>query len=88
MQTECWARIGTWPRSPGPRFGSGTALARAQREVASYKRFRGLVQEVVEGNERVCEARPVGPLATDQCSGEGKQGQGSSSSSKPTGQPR
>lgn len=68
-------------------FRPGPALDKAQREVANYKRFRGLVQEIVEVNERICEARPVSPLVADQPSGEGKKG-GSSGSSKPTSRPR
>lgn len=44
----------------------GRALGRARREVAKYKRSRGLVQEIIEVNEKICEARPVSPLAADQ----------------------
>lgn len=40
-------------------FKPGPALDKAQREVGNYNRFRGLVQEVVEVNEQICEARPV-----------------------------
>ena len=68
-------------------FRPGPALERAQREVANYKGFRGLVQEIVEVNERICDARPVSRLASDQPSGEGKK-RGSSGSSKRTSPPR
>ena len=37
----------------------GPELEKVQREVATYKRFRALVDEVVEVNEQICEARPV-----------------------------
>lgn len=70
-------------------FRPGPALEKAQREVANYKRFRGLVQEIVEVNERICEARPVPALATDQAPAEagGEKG-GSSRSSKRSSRPR
>lgn len=68
-------------------FRPGPALEKAQREVANYKRFRGLVQEIVAVNEQICEARPASPLAEEQPSGEGK-GRGPSGSSKPTSRPR
>ncbi len=47
-------------------FRSGPALDRAQREVANCKCFRGLVHEMVEVNEQVCEASPVAALVADQ----------------------
>lgn len=67
-------------------FRPGPALDKAQREVANDKRFRGLMQEIFEVNERICEATPVAPLATDQPSAEGKSGS-SSSKSKRTSRP-
>lgn len=47
------------------------ALDEAQQAVATHKRFRGLAQEVIEVNEKICESRPVSPVAADQPSGEG-----------------
>ena len=54
----------------------GPALDKAQREVANYKRFRGIVQEAVEVNEQICEIRPVSALGSDQPPAEsgGKKG--------------
>ena len=40
-------------------------LDKVTRETAGYKRFNGLVGEIVGVNEQICEARPlpIGPLA-------------------------
>ena len=38
-------------------------LEQVGREVANYRRFSALTQEIVEVNEAICEARPVSPLA-------------------------
>lgn len=40
-------------------FSSPAALAKAQREVAEYHRFRELSHELLEVNEAVCQLRPV-----------------------------
>jgi hypothetical protein len=42
---------------------SPAEMEKAAREVAAHKRFVALSQEIVEVNERICEARPVSPLA-------------------------
>ncbi len=70
-------------------FKPGPPLEKVQREVANYKRFRGLVEEIVEVNEQICEARPIAPLAADQppAEAEGKK-RGSSRSSRRTSPPR
>ena len=44
---------------PGPK------LDKARVEVGNYKRFRRLVDELVEVNAAICRARPVSPLAED-----------------------
>ena len=33
------------------------------REIANYKNFMAQVDEIVEVNEAICEARPISPLA-------------------------
>jgi hypothetical protein len=38
-------------------------LEKVGREVAEYRRFTALTQEIVEVNEAICEARPVSPPA-------------------------
>jgi len=39
----------------------GPELEKARREVANYKRFVALGQEIIEVNEQICEARPAMP---------------------------
>jgi len=43
-------------------FSSPASLAKAQREVAECQRFRELVEQLLEVNERVCQLRPVEEL--------------------------
>lgn len=40
-------------------FSSAAELRKAQREVEAFHRFRQLSQELLEVNERICQARPV-----------------------------
>jgi hypothetical protein len=40
-------------------FASPAALQKAQREVEAYHRFRQLAQELLEINEKICQARPL-----------------------------
>jgi len=40
-------------------FVSSASLAKAQREVAEYHRFRELSGQLLEVNERICGLRPV-----------------------------
>jgi hypothetical protein len=40
-------------------FSSPAGLAKAQREVAEYHRFRALSRQLLEVNEEVCQLRPV-----------------------------
>ena len=40
-------------------FSSAAELRKAQREVDAFHRFRQLSQELLEVNERICQARPV-----------------------------
>ncbi|SRR5712691_4016513 len=40
-------------------FSSPAALTKAQREVAEYRRFRGLSDQLLEVNEEICRVRPV-----------------------------
>jgi len=41
----------------------GPTLAKVQQEVAHYKQFKAVVDQIVEVNEKICEARPVSALA-------------------------
>jgi hypothetical protein len=40
-------------------FASAAELRKAQREVEAYHRFRQLAQQLLEVNEKICQARPV-----------------------------
>ena len=40
-------------------FSSAAELRKAQREVEAFHRFRQLSVELLEVNERICQARPV-----------------------------
>ena len=63
----------------------GPALTKVQQEVAHYKQFKAVIDQIVEVNEQICEARPIAPLASDQppAEAEGKK-RGSSRSSRRT----
>jgi hypothetical protein len=40
-------------------FSSPEALGKAQQEVAEYRRFQKLSEELVALNEKICKLRPV-----------------------------
>jgi len=44
----------------------GPLLDKIEREVANYKSFVSQVDQIVEVNEAICEARPISPLGEDQ----------------------
>jgi len=45
-------------------FSSPAELHKAQREVEAFHRFRELSRELLEINEEICRARPVGDRLT------------------------
>jgi hypothetical protein len=45
-------------------FATPAELHKAQREVEAYHRFRELVQQLLQINEKICQARPVEPELT------------------------
>ncbi|MHB8589257.1 MAG: DUF6788 family protein [Candidatus Dormibacteraceae bacterium] len=57
----------------------GQELEKVEREVANYKRFKGVVEQIVEVNEQICEARPL----TDSAAESGEKGGPSGKRSKP-----
>lgn len=61
-------------------FSTPAALAKAQREVAEYHRFRELGGELLQVNEQICQERPV--EETPQSSQEKKPSKRSSSKSR------
>jgi hypothetical protein len=45
---------------------SGTEVEKVRREVANYKEFLAVREQIVEVSEAICEARPAGPPAQEQ----------------------
>ena len=54
--------------APGPE------LAKVQKEVAAYKRFKTVVEDIVEVNEQICEARPLSDVVPAAAVTDGKKG--------------
>jgi len=56
-----------WTRSAGGRTRTrqlATAeLDKVRREIANYRRFVAVTEQIVEVNEAICEARPAPPAA-------------------------
>jgi hypothetical protein len=46
-------------KSISETFGSAAELRKAQREVQAFHRFRELSQQLLEVNEKICQARPI-----------------------------
>ena len=65
----------------------GPALAKVQQEVAHYRQFKAVLEQIVEVNEAICDARPVSALAGTPPEAEPKK-RGSSRSSRRTSPPR
>jgi len=60
-----------WTRSyggktEGHQLSPGPELDKVSAEVANYKDFVDQVDQIVEVNEAICEARPISPLAEDR----------------------
>jgi hypothetical protein len=80
-----------WTRSAGRRKTVGRQLAAAEvakvrREVARHAEFTAAVEQVIEVNEKICEARPV-PGTDAPSVPEGEKG-GSSAHSRRRSPPR
>lgn len=54
-----WTTTGKGNRSRARNLRLGAELEKASREAANYHEFLGLVRELVEVNEKICELRPV-----------------------------
>ena len=56
-----------WTRSAGGRTRSrqlrSAELGKVRREVANYREFLAVSEQIVEVSEAICEARPPGPPA-------------------------
>jgi len=59
---------------------SPAAVRKAQSEVAEYRRFKGLTDELVEVNRKICRLRPVEP--TERIAQEKKRRKPSSKKSR------
>lgn len=66
----------------GRQLAPGPELEKVAREVATYKRFKAIVGEIVEVNEAICAARPVSPLAEDAPPPRGAEKGGASRTSR------
>ncbi|HWG62295.1 MAG TPA: DUF6788 family protein [Streptosporangiaceae bacterium] len=62
-----------WTRSAGGRTRSrqlrGAELEKVRREVANYREFLAVSEQIVEVSEAICEARPPGPSAEEPPAG-------------------
>ena len=77
-----------WTRSEGRRKRVGRQLAAAEvekvrREIARHAEFTAAVEQIVEVNERICEARPVAGTDAPPVP-EGEKGGSSPRSRKPS----
>ncbi len=73
-----------WTRSAGGRTRSrqlaAAELDKVRREIASYRRFVAVTEQIVEVNEAICEARPgwlaqpATAMAAPLLRGEGEKG--------------
>jgi hypothetical protein len=77
-----------WTRSAGSRKTVGRQLAAAEvdkvrREIARYAEFTAAVEQIVEVNERICEARPTAGTQASPVP-EGEKGGSSPRSRKPS----
>lgn len=68
-----------WTRTQGRRKRIGRQLAaseveKVRREVARHAEFAALSEQIVEVNERICEARPAAGLDAPPVPGDEKKG--------------
>jgi hypothetical protein len=83
-----------WTRSAGRRKTVGRQLAAAEvekvrREVARHAEFAAAVEQVIEVNEKICEARPAaGAAGREDSSGTGGEKGGSGTRSRRRSPPR
>jgi Family of unknown function (DUF6788) len=81
-----------WTRSVGGRTRTRqlapAELAKVRAELANYKQFAALSEQIVEVNEAICEARPVMPDAGEPPAGPAGERGGSAPPSRPRLPPR
>ena len=83
-----------WTRSAGRRKTAGRQLAageveKVRREIARHAEFAATVEQIIEVNEKICEARPAaGGAAGEDPSGTGGEKRGSGTRSRRRSPPR
>jgi hypothetical protein len=83
-----------WTRSAGRRKTVARQLAageveKVRREVARHAEFAATVEQIIEVNEKICEARPAaGSAAGEDLSGTGGEKRGSGTRSRRRSPPR
>jgi hypothetical protein len=74
-----------WTRSAGGRTRTrqlaAAELDKVRAELANYKEFAALSEQIVEVNEAICEAKPVPPSAQEPQVGPGGEKRGPAPSS-------
>jgi hypothetical protein len=74
-----------WTRSAGGRTRTrqlaAAELDKVRAELANYKEFAALSEQIVEVNEAICEAKPVPPSAQEPQVGPGSEKRGTAPSS-------
>lgn len=65
----------------------GPELEKAQHEVVNYKRFRTLVDEIVDVNEQICDERPLPDAGSAEAVEDGQK-RGSKKRSRRSSPPR
>jgi len=68
-----WTRTARGQKTRGRQLAAGE-VAKVRRELARYAEFASLSEQIVEVNERICEARPARPAANAPCGPEGEKG--------------
>jgi hypothetical protein len=75
-----------WTRSAGgktrTRQLAAAELEKVRAELASYKEFAALSEQIVEVNEAICEARPIPPSAGEAPAGQAGERGGSARRSR------
>jgi len=83
-----------WTRSAGRRKTVARQLAagevgKVRREIARHAEFAATVEQIIEVNEKICEARPAaGSAAGEDLSGTGGEKRGSGTRSRRRSPPR
>jgi hypothetical protein len=68
-----WTRTARGQKTKGRQLAAGE-VAKVRGELARYAEFASLSEQIVEVNERICEARPAGSAADAPGAPEGEKG--------------